>query len=281
MAETQADAGETDGAADKDEEPSIIDQIRDPDSAFYQNMYHRMRLQLELSEEEKKEQENFVACFIAQLNRLHEETQEELKKTEESEEEVSEQIGHVEYERLSSDIHRLDKECRFHISNRDMLDSEKESLEHEAKRISKVICLLLCAKQGQALKEEEEELEYVRQRLRVVRKKEEDLEPERNELGYILRYWYELLAEKNQEKSLQNEKDCHKILEEIVKERVKISDLSQKLYENASKEGALKSNTLFYDEQEDEYWREIYWENTIRECWILRWHPMKRNWKRR
>ena len=56
MAETQADAGETDGAADKDEEPSIIDQIRDPDSAFYQNMYHRMRLQLELSEEEKKEQ---------------------------------------------------------------------------------------------------------------------------------------------------------------------------------------------------------------------------------
>ncbi len=205
------------------------------------------------AEEEKKEQENFVACFIAQLNRLHEETQEELKKTEESEEEVSEQIGHVEYERLSSDIHRLDKECRFHISNRDMLDSEKESLEHEAKRISKVICLLLCAKQGQALKEEEEELEYVRQRLRVVRKKEEDLEPERNELGYILRYWYELLAEKNQEKSLQNEKDCHKILEEIVKERVKISDLSQKLYENASKEGALKSNTLFYDEQEDEY----------------------------
>ncbi len=205
------------------------------------------------AEEEKKEQENLVACFIAQLNRLHEETREELKKTEEAEEEVSEQIGHVEYERLSSDIHRLDKECRFHISNRDMLDSEKESLEHEAKRISRAIRLLFCAKQEQALKEEEEELTYVRQRLQVVRKKEEDLEPERKELGYILRCWYAMLAEKNQEKSLQNEKDCRRILEDIVKERVKLSDLSQKLYENASKEGTLKSNTLFYDEREDEY----------------------------
>lgn len=210
-------------------------------------------LEYQQAEEEKKEQENLVACFIAQLNRLHEETQEELKKTEEAEEAVSEQIGHVEYERLSSDIHRLDKECRFHISNRDMLDNEKESLEHEAKRISRAIRLLFCAKQEQALKEEEGELTYVRQRLHVARKKEEDLEPERKELGYTLRRWYELLTEKNREKSQQNEKDCRRILEDIVKERVKLSDLSQKLYENASREGTLKSNTLFYDEREDEY----------------------------
>ncbi len=205
------------------------------------------------AEEEKKAQENVVACFIARLNHLHENTQQELKKTEESEDEILRKIGRVEYERLSSSIHRLDKECRFHISNRDMLDSEKDSLEHEAENISKVLHLLWCAKQEQMLKEEEGELEYIRQRLHVVRKKEEDLGPERNHLGYILKCWYERMIEENREKFRQNEKDCRRILEDIVKERVKISDLSQDLYENASREGALKSKTLFYDEREDEY----------------------------
>ena len=42
--------------ASEDEEPDIIDQIKDPDSAFYQDMYQRLKLQLELSEEQKKEQ---------------------------------------------------------------------------------------------------------------------------------------------------------------------------------------------------------------------------------
>lgn len=43
-------------AAGNNEKPDIIDQIRDPNSAFYQDMYNRMRVQLEESEEEKKKQ---------------------------------------------------------------------------------------------------------------------------------------------------------------------------------------------------------------------------------
>lgn len=42
--------------AEAGEESGIIDQIADPDSAFYQDMFQRMRLQWELSEEEKKKQ---------------------------------------------------------------------------------------------------------------------------------------------------------------------------------------------------------------------------------
>ena len=44
------------GAVDEDEEPDLIDQIADPNSAFYQDMLQRMRLQWEQSEEDKKEQ---------------------------------------------------------------------------------------------------------------------------------------------------------------------------------------------------------------------------------
>ena len=42
--------------AEAGEESGIIDQIADPNSAFYENMLQRMRLQLEQSEEDKKEQ---------------------------------------------------------------------------------------------------------------------------------------------------------------------------------------------------------------------------------
>lgn len=43
-------------AAGSDGEPDIADQIRNPNSDFYQDMYNRMRVQLEQSEEEKRKQ---------------------------------------------------------------------------------------------------------------------------------------------------------------------------------------------------------------------------------
>lgn len=205
------------------------------------------------AEEEKRAQENRVACFIAQLNKLHGMAGKELEQTKEKEDDISGQMERVEYERLSSEIHKLDQACRFHISNRDMLDSEKEGLLHEAERIGKTLSLLQCAKQEKTLKEEEGELELVRQRLKVVRKKGEDLEPERKYLGYTLRRWYEALMGMNKEKCAQNDKDCREILEELIRERVKLADLSQELYENASREGALKSRTEAYDEREEDY----------------------------
>ena len=52
MAAVRSDGGEKAAEGESD----LIDQIADPDSQFYQDMFHRMRLQLELSEEEKKEQ---------------------------------------------------------------------------------------------------------------------------------------------------------------------------------------------------------------------------------
>lgn len=44
-------------AGGSDEESDIFDQILDPNSDFYRDMYNRMRIQMEQSEEEKKKQE--------------------------------------------------------------------------------------------------------------------------------------------------------------------------------------------------------------------------------
>ena len=54
MTGTQPVKAQESGAVD--EEPDLIDQIADPNSAFYQDMFQRMRLQWEESEEEKTKQ---------------------------------------------------------------------------------------------------------------------------------------------------------------------------------------------------------------------------------
>lgn len=50
LAPAEDEAGKEDGEA------NVIDQIADPDSQFYQDMFQRIRIQWELSEEEKKKQ---------------------------------------------------------------------------------------------------------------------------------------------------------------------------------------------------------------------------------
>ena len=56
MTGTQPVKAQESGAADGGEKPDLVDEIANPDSAFYQDMFQRIRLQLEQSEEEKKKQ---------------------------------------------------------------------------------------------------------------------------------------------------------------------------------------------------------------------------------
>ena len=128
--------------------------------------------------EEVKRQENLVAHFIAELNRLHGVTEEEYNDILARIEELRERIARIEYEKLSSEIHRLNEEQYYHTSNRDMIEIEKEDLEGEAGKIERMLHLLRCSRQQKAAEQEREELEMIRQKLLVSRRKEEDLEPE-------------------------------------------------------------------------------------------------------
>ena len=93
------------------------------------------------------EQENQIAHFIQKLNRLQEQTQEEYRTVQEKLEEIHRQTARVEYEKLSSEIHGLEDKQSFHISNRDMIEMERENLELEAEKLEKRLRLLACAKQ--------------------------------------------------------------------------------------------------------------------------------------
>ncbi|MCI9618372.1 MAG: hypothetical protein HFG85_00225 [Dorea sp.] len=213
--------------------------------------------------EEVKRQENLVAHFIAELNRLHGVTEEEYNDILARIEELRERIARIEYEKLSSEIHRLNEEQYYHTSNRDMIEIEKEDLEGEAGKIERMLHLLRCSRQQKAAEQEREELEMIRQKLLVSRRKEEDLEPERNALGSALRRYYGELVEENEKKRQENEEEVRATAKELGETECRLTTLGEELIQNAAREGGLKNAAASYDRTEDNFNR-CYEEALVR-----------------
>ena len=194
-----------------------------------------------------------MAHFIAELERLQAVTKEEYEDILSRMEQVLAQIAHIEYEKLSGEIYRLEEQMRFHLSNRDMVSMEKEALEREAEEITHRLHLLACAKQQRLADEEKAEWDKALQRLRVAREKNVNLEPERNRLGYVLRCHYEKELEENGKRQQENSRGIAETEENIFREKQIQSDLEGRLRERVSAEGALKSQVQSYDRQEEQF----------------------------
>ena len=214
---------------------------------------NRRALVYEEAQQQQQAQENLVAQFIVKLDALHEDTAKTYEERLGKIEEISRKMERVEYERLSSEIHELERKMRFHTSNRDMIEMERDMLEREAEEAERKLHLFLCAKQQELVDEEKKELEIVRQKLAVSHKKEEELEPERNELGFRLRCGYEQMLEDNQKKQEENQRKRQETSANIKEEEQKIEELETKLRACASREGSLKSKAEIYDQQETQY----------------------------
>ena len=204
-------------------------------------------------EQKEREQENLVAHFIGELERLQAVTKEEQEEILSQMEQVLAEIAHIEYEKLSGEIHQLEEQMRFHLSNRDMVSMEKEALEREAEEITHRLHLLACAKQQRLVDEEKAEWDEALQRLRVAQEKNVNLEPERNRLGYVLRCHYEKELEENGKRQQENSRNIAETEENISREKQTQSDLEERLRERVSAEGALKSQVQSYDRQEEQF----------------------------
>lgn len=210
-----------------------------------------------------RSQENLVAHFIGELLRLHEAAEEEYQEAGRKIELIREELARVEYEKLSSEIHGLRDQMHFHLSNRDMIEIEKEELEQEAAKILRILHLMVCAKQQKVMEQELREWKVLGQKLLVSRQKEEDLEPERKYLGYTLRRYYEGLLDENESKKRENNDAIGKIETELSQVEEKLSKLEELLIRNASRAGGLKSAAAAYERTEEGY-NQRYGETLLR-----------------
>lgn len=204
-------------------------------------------------EEKKQQQENRIAGFIRELDTVKASTQERMQSVKEELEDVRQAVEHVEYEKLSSEYYQLEKKQAFHVSNRDMLEMEREDLEREEKGNQMQFHLLLCARQQDVVTVEAAELKEISQKVEISRRKDEDLAPERSFLGYGLRFHYQKALEENAAKQNEREEEARQIQQDIQERKEKIEALEQEIRENASKEGSLKSSVRLYDGQEERF----------------------------
>lgn len=205
------------------------------------------------ADERQKMQENRVACFLRELNILRDSTEVDYQKVLENADEIRAAIARVEYEDLSSQVYKLKEDMNFHSSNREMIEIEQDNLEREAEKTQRFLHLLFCAKQQEVVNREKEELELIRQKLLVLQKKEEELEPERRELGSRLCSYYRYQLEENKAGIQENRKNQQQVSGKIGELQTKQEELEQKIRENAVLEGKLKSEVQIYDRREETY----------------------------
>ncbi len=226
----------------------------------------RIREKAELyqaAEEKERKQENKIACFYRELGLLCENTEIEHKKILESVDEVRTELARVEYESLSSQVHMLEKKERYCVSNRDIIAVEQEQLERNKEKTERRIHLLQCAQKQNDVDAERKELELTRERLRVLQKKEEKLEPERKELGSRLCAYYASAVNENQLEQEKNQEKLQMVIQESKELQAESETLEEKIHECVGKAGEWKGKQQIYDRIEEDFCRR-YKENLIR-----------------
>lgn len=222
----------------------------------FQEEAERIKKQAQTCEQANQagnEIENRIAGFLEILGNLNVEAGLEKERLDKETEAIHQEMEYVEYEKISGEIHKLTDQERYHINNREMIAVERDSLEAECDRTERQIHLFACAKQQAAVEESRLEHMQARQRLEVSRKQEEDLEPERNGLGYTLQKYYEAKFLEVQKQEQLNREENSKTQQGLALERERIDLLEKQLLEKAAKEGALQANLQGFATREEQF----------------------------
>ncbi len=219
--------------------------------------------QYQAEEQKEKKQMHLLARLIEELNSLKGQSEEAYKAVLGRMDVILEQIARIEYEKLSGELYGLEEELRYHMSNRDMIETEQDALKREAEEVEHRLHLLACARQQEILSEIRTELLEIRQRIQISRQEEADLAPERNRIGRILYRHYERVVTGNETTIRRNREQYKAMSAQAVVEKEKLSGYEYSLREEASRQGALRSKAESYDRQEEQYNR-IYGESLVR-----------------
>ncbi len=204
-------------------------------------------------ERQTEECENQIACFIQTLEGLSRERKDEYARSEARVEEIHQAILWTEYEQISARIHELEEKGKYHISNRDIIGMEQDSLEQSREKILEKLHLYACAGRQEELDEEERERSRIQEKLELARQEQKDLEPERKSLGEKLRGHYLALTEENERQRAQKARELEEEEEAVKKAGEALEETEKSLLELAAETGRLKAGAESYDDREDVY----------------------------
>ncbi|WP_312813258.1 hypothetical protein [Sedimentibacter sp.] len=215
------------------------------------------------SMEGKSSLENKIANLIKKLRDLKFSLDSDKISLEEKEVILNEEINRIKYEEISFDIYGLEDEKEVLTDKFSEACTLIKKKEEDKKTREKLKNIQLCAKINEQYRDASKDVQLLENKLELIKHKEKDRAPERESLGYTLRYHYEnevktiegiLLNIKNELKELE-EKD-----EQLNKEAEKLR--KKEVQENAYL-AEINANILSFDKVEKSF-NELYKEDLRR-----------------
>ena len=201
----------------------------------------------------KEQVENHIANLIALLKRVIHQLESQQTEMNLAMEQMSQEITRMECAQIAYDIYLKEDEC---IKQQELLkecNDLLQKIEVEQKELNLKIKQYECSKVNSYCIEAKKEVISLETKLNQIRRKEEDLTPERNNLGYSIYCYYKNKVEETQDKLYEQEellKDNEEQQEECTK-TVEQNNVAITKY--AEENGTLKSNIKSYGQAEVEF----------------------------
>lgn len=197
--------------------------------------------------------ENKIANLIACLKHIIDNLTLSAKEVNFAMDQLSQEINRIECQEISYDIYLKGDE--FNRQQGILKECEKTlaGIEADQKALNRKVQQYECCKVNAARTDASKEIKTIEAELHVIRRKDEDLAPERNNLGYSIRQYYKEQIQETGERLSEQEELLLELLKEQEECAATVEQYNLTIAKDSEENGTLKSNLKSYGQSESEF----------------------------
>ena len=181
---------------------------------------------------------------------------------------LHEQLLRLAYEEYSTQYYALAEQDDALTNTKEAQLARLEELEHKAEELQQQLHIYECARQQELLDRDKRDLTKAEQELDSLRRKNKDLEPERDYLGFVLRQHWEKELRSGKEKYAALQEESKACAAKLKKTQAEQQKLQERIEASNKEKGRLDTLVNSYDEEENRFckkWHVDLQRNMLRE----------------
>ncbi|OFI05966.1 hypothetical protein CLOACE_13470 [Clostridium acetireducens DSM 10703] len=173
---------------------------------------------------------------------------------------IENSIKEIQYEEISVEIYNIkDESMKIHRKKED-LERKVECFKNNINSLETQQYILQCAKIYEEYVKASRDVQKYENAIQIIKEKNKNLEPERENIGFTLKKYYEMKKEKVLRVLRENEENIKCVKENIENAKREIEEINKNLQEKYKIEGQLQ-NSINSFSKEEEIFNERYKKN--------------------